>query len=187
MSLVEHQPGRSTCLHRAARDVDGMVRIRAVSQVDRADLIALHDGASRASYWGRFSTVARRVGRDHVRELLDSSSPTRRTGVVAFSDHRLVALGSACRIGWSTAEVAVLVLDSAQQHGVGTKVLCALLVRLRHRGIHHFVADIRIDNPRAAKTVRRAGFVSAGAPRFGMMRFELRDIRRSHRTRCGHP
>lgn len=160
---------------------DEMVRIRTVSPVDLPDLIALHDEVSRASYWARFSTVARWVGRDHVRALFDGSSPIRRTGVVAFSDDRLVALGSACRTGWSTAEVAVLVVDAAQREGVGTQVLCALLVRLRHGGIHTFVADIRIDNPRAVETVRRAGFVSADVPHFGMARFELRDGCRTHR------
>lgn len=148
--------------------------IRPVSDADLPALLALHDGVSEASFRFRFFSTARAIGHDYVHDMLLSRRGGT-TALVALINGRVVALGTAERVAEGAAEVAMLVADAAQGHGVGTGLLHELLTVARRHEIHHFSADVLADNRVTRDMLLGAGFEAGAGIEWGVLHLELRD------------
>lgn len=127
--------------------IDGRsVRIRPVRPADASLVQDLHRGLSRESMHLRFfGAVAELSARDLERTVnVDYVS---RMALVAFVREEMVGLARYdVTEEDGVAEVAFVVADAYQRHGVGTLLLESLAAYARERGITHFVAETLPEN-----------------------------------------
>ena len=83
--------------------------------------------------------------------------------VAVDEDGRLVAVGRYDRLepGGTVAEIALVVDDRYQRHGLGTVLVRLLVAAARHEGLRTFVADALATNLGIRRTLRDAGLVVA--------------------------
>ena len=107
--------------------------IRAATRRDRHALRALLCGLSEESAYQRFQTA---IGAHPSRAVVDAMLPDGVSGIalLAFEGRTLVAHGMWVRVG-AAAEIALLVADGHQRHGIGSELAAALLADLGARGI----------------------------------------------------
>ena len=135
-----------------------LIRIRPALPADAAMLRALHDRASDDSYYLRFFSMNRKNAARYVDRLFQHDGQTR---LALVAEERGVAVGMASceRLpGTADAEVALLVVDPAQRHGIGTLLLEHLAAMARHAGIRRFVAEILSANSRVLEVFANVGF-----------------------------
>ncbi|MFI7587388.1 GNAT family N-acetyltransferase [Spongisporangium articulatum] len=143
---------------------DGRVtRIRPVRPGDEPALARLHEAASDASLRTRFFTLGRSGARRYAEHLARSSD---HLALVAVTDDEIIGVGSAelprevgdeKPTGPTTAEVALLVAEPWQGHGVGTLLLEHLAAAGRAAGITAFTADLLSDNAAMLDVFRGVG------------------------------
>ncbi|MEY2468245.1 MAG: hypothetical protein QOF21_943 [Actinomycetota bacterium] len=119
--------------------------VRPIEPTDAAELVRAHDALSDTARRLRFFsphphlTEAEAVhftGVDHVD----------REAYIVLVDDRIIAVGRYDRIREDTAEVAFVVGDDWQSHGIATMLLERLGDRAREVGITRFEADTLGDN-----------------------------------------
>lgn len=91
---------------------------------------------------------------------------------------QIVAEAFAAAAGRGEAELAFVVSDRWQSHGIGTRLLAALVERLRARGIQHAYADTLLENREMLDVLRHSGLPSTEEYREGVIRVGL-DLRAS--------
>jgi RimJ/RimL family protein N-acetyltransferase len=89
-------------------------------------------------------------------------------------DGRIVGVARYATVaeGADTAEVAVEVVDAWQGHGIGKRLLSAVIQRACENGLHRLVATTMVENRPARAILRRAGFAVRGAGD-GLLELEL--------------
>ena len=141
--------------------------LRPIRPDDAPRLVAFHRKLSPHSVYMRFFTfhptlsdaeVARFTTVDYVDRL----------ALVATVGDRLVAVGRFDRApGETEAEVAFIVADEFQHHGVGTLLLDELARAARERRVETFRADTLAENSAMLDVFRHAGFPVTSTIEYG--------------------
>ena len=128
-------------------DIDGhRLRLRAVVPDDAEALVRFHEGLSSETVYRRFLGPHPRLSADEVRRFVTVDYADR-LALVVEDGERLVAVGRYDRLpGTDEAEVAFVVADAFQHHGIGKLLLGELARAARTRGIVTFVASTLSDN-----------------------------------------
>lgn len=79
-------------------------------------------------------------------------------GVIAYEGTEPLGTAHAALLDADAAELAIVVARDARQHGVATKLLDALIARLKERGFARLVAYSLRENHPFANLARHAGF-----------------------------
>jgi GNAT superfamily N-acetyltransferase len=155
---------------RAASDV---IRLRSIRPDDAPGLIDFHRHLSPHSVYRRFffmhptlspAEVKRFTCVDHIDRL----------ALVAEEDGGLIAVGRYDRIpGTSKAEVAFVVADAHQRHGIATALLDALAMAASHHGITTFVASVLAENRDMVDVFAHSGFPMATSREDGVVSVRL--------------
>jgi RimJ/RimL family protein N-acetyltransferase len=119
--------------------------VRSIRSDDAAALQGFHERLSADTVRNRFFGVHPHLPDDEARRFTDLGPGQQ--ALVATFDHRIVGVGRYIRLGsGAAAEVAFVVQDGYQGHGIGTE-LFTLLARIGwDDGIRRFVADTYADN-----------------------------------------
>jgi GNAT superfamily N-acetyltransferase len=143
---------------------------------DDADLlVAFHSHLAPRSTYLRFFTFHPTLSADEV-ERFTSVDYVDRLALVVEVDDQLIAVGRFDRhVGTSEAEVAFVVADEYQYHGVGSLLLDELAQAARARGITTFLADTLSENHTMLNVFRHSGFEMSSNSEYGTvtLRFEI--------------
>ena len=156
----------------AVRADGGLVHIRPAVAADEAALIALDHRASDRSIYYRFFTVSRHAADSYVHRLLRPASDAHRALVALIGDD-MVGVASFERLTDTSAEIAVLIDDQAQQKGIGTLLLEHLADVARQCGVTLFVAEVLAANTAMIDVIRRLGFAVASRTEDGTVHVTL--------------
>lgn len=127
--------------------------VRPIEAADTTRLIAAHDQLSPEARRLRFFRPHPVLTQEEA-EHFTHVDHVDREAFVATLDDQIIAVGRYDRTGPTTAEVAIVVGDAFQGHGLATRILNELGHHARELGITTFEADTFGDN-RAAITLLR--------------------------------
>jgi GNAT superfamily N-acetyltransferase len=134
------------------------IRVRPIRRDDANGLVQFHDHLSDRSCYLRFFSLHRHLSYKEV-DRFTRVDYRDRLALVAEHDGRLVAVGRYDRRPESAeAEVAFVVADDCQHHGIGSLLLDALADAARERGIETFVADTLEENLTMLGVFTHSGF-----------------------------
>jgi acetyltransferase len=160
---VNDPPGYPRELDRALVLRDGArVRIRPIRPEDAPRLVAAYDRLSAHSAYQRFLSVRRRVPPDWAQFLATVDYRQRLALITERPENSAMELLGVARYEPShddTPEVALVILDTWQNRGLGTALFQALLEAAQARGIHRFRAWVLADNVRMLHLIHRDGDV----------------------------
>ncbi|RMI28981.1 GNAT family N-acetyltransferase [Nocardia stercoris] len=124
--------------------------IRPLTAADRAALRRLPDRVSPTSAVLRFHGAVKMLTEPTLDRLLDLE-PGQREAVVAVDARGIAGVARFARdaVDSDTAEIAILIADEWQHHGVGGQLLHRLVEQARHAGITLFRADLLAENTAA--------------------------------------
>jgi GNAT superfamily N-acetyltransferase len=161
-------PGYPADLERDVRGAAGLrYHLRPIRPDDADRLIAFHRHLSPRSVYLRFFTLhpeltAAEVTRFTTVDYVD------RLALVAMVGGEFIAVGRFDRApGDSEAEVAFVVADEYQHHGVGSLLLDELARAAVARGVHTFRADTLAENRAMLDVFRHAGFAVTSHVEYG--------------------
>lgn len=133
-------------------------RVRPIRPDDGPRLAAFHHRLSTRSSYLRFFTIHPELSADEI-ERFTRVDYDGRLALVAEHDGALVAVGRYDRLPDSTeAEVAFVVSDEFQHHGIGTLLLDDLAAAARPRGITTFCASTLAENHTMLGVFLHSGF-----------------------------
>jgi RimJ/RimL family protein N-acetyltransferase len=132
------------------------VRLRAMRPDDRARLLRFHHELSPETVYLRFFSVHPELQPAEL-DRFTRVDHQQREAIVAVAGDEIIGVARFDRISADTAEVAFVVADAWQGHGLGTRLFDALASSAREVGIHHFVADTLPHNERMLSVFRRCG------------------------------
>jgi RimJ/RimL family protein N-acetyltransferase len=138
--------------HALTLDNRAFVRVRPIRPADEPRLIDLYDRLSRRSAYQRFFTVPQRLPADWAHHFANVDY-RQRLALVAEHDTpagvELVGVGRYEPTGEEgTAEVALVIQDGWQGHGLGADLLDGVIEGAAARGIGRFRAYVLADNER---------------------------------------
>jgi GNAT superfamily N-acetyltransferase len=120
--------------------------VRPIRPDDNERLVTFHAGLSPSTVYLRFFSYHRELSDGEVRRFTQVDYEVR-LALVVENDRVLVAVGRYDRLpGTTDAEVAFVVADSFQHHGIGTLLLEELAGAAWDRGITHFAAEVLASN-----------------------------------------
>ena len=119
--------------------------VRPIEPSDAAELVRAHDSLSDETRRRRFFSPHPHLTEAEARHFTVLDHVDREAFVVLVDD-RIVAVGRYDRIDPNAAEVAFVVGDNWQSHGLATMLLNKLAERALAVGITRFVADTFGDN-----------------------------------------
>ncbi len=139
--------------------LDGaVVHMRPIRPDDGTRLVRFHEGLSSQSVYRRFFYMHRRLSSAEI-ERFTHVDYGDRLALVVVDGERLVAVGRYERIAeTSEAEVAFVVADEFQHHGIGTLLLKHLADAAVRRGITAFVAQTLTENHDMLDVFMKSGF-----------------------------
>ncbi len=150
------------------------VLVRAIRPDDAERLTELYLRLSRHTAYQRFFTVMPRLPADWARQLADVDYQTRLALVAERDGAAGVELIGVARYEPAdepgTAEVAVVVEDRWQGHGLGRRLLGDLLAAAEQRGIRRFCAYMLGENRRMAALLARLVDIRERTAREGVVR-----------------
>jgi GNAT superfamily N-acetyltransferase len=133
-------------------------RVRPIRPDDGPRLVTFHESLSTRSVYLRFFTLHPTLSEAEVRRFT-TVDYVDRLALVATAGDRLIAVGRYDRPPEATeAEVAFVVADEYQHHGIGSLLLDDLADAARARGITTFRADTLAENHPMLDVFRHAGF-----------------------------
>ena len=121
--------------------------IRPLAAADRSDLAKLPDRVSSKSAIARFHGAVSSLSEPLLDQLLDLEAG-QREAVVSIDERGIVGVARYARdsADSDTAEVAILVADEWQHHGVARQMLRLLITQALQAGITRFRADMLLEN-----------------------------------------
>jgi acetyltransferase len=125
-----------------------VVSVRPIRGEDSAALRVMHRKLSARTVYQRFFTALPELSQE-LADRFTHVDGQERVAFVAVNDAgELVAVGRYDRLAGdpSQAEVAVVVLDDYQHHGLGTRLVRLLVEHGRLHGVTAFVADVLLHN-----------------------------------------
>lgn len=128
--------------------------VRPLSTDDRECVAEFLRGLSMETMYRRFFSVPRVD--DRLVDLVAHPSECCSDALIALSGGTIVGLASYDRLADDpdAADVAVVVDDAWQHHGVGTELMRALTRAAKHKGIERFTATMLADNRPVVDFVR---------------------------------
>jgi RimJ/RimL family protein N-acetyltransferase len=149
------------------------LRLRPIEESDEDRLVAFHASLSEDSVYYRFFAPHPRLSPAEVRRFTHVDGADR-IALVALDGDRIVAVGRYDRLGQSTeAEVAFVVTDAYQHHGLATVLLGRLADLARAQGLRTLVAEILPDNRRMRRVFATSGYPVTSEFRDGVVRVAL--------------
>ena len=157
--------------HDLERDVagDGGLRyhVRPIRPDDAARLVTFHRQLSPHSVYMRFFTFHPTLTDAEVTRFT-TVDYVDRLALVATVGDRLIAVGRFDRApGANEAEVAFVVADEYQHHGIGSLLLDELARAAWQRGVEVFRADTLAENSAMLDVFRHAGFPVTSGIEYG--------------------
>jgi len=174
--IVAPPPGYPFDLERVVHGADGLTfALRPIRPDDADRLVAFHRQLSPHSVYLRFFTFHPTLSEAEVRRftLVDYVD---RLALVAEMEDRLIAVGRFDRFpGTAEAEVAFIVADEFQHHGIGTLLLDELAKAAWERGIQTFTAQTLAENRTMLDVFRHTGFAVSTTIEYGtvVLRFPI--------------
>jgi GNAT superfamily N-acetyltransferase len=151
-----------------------LVDLRPMRARDAADLIAFHHTLSTESTYLRFFSVHPELSADEV-DRFTHVDHRDREAVVARVDGGIVGVARFDRIGDSDrAEVAFVVADAWQGHGLGRAMFDALASRARRARVCWFVAETLPHNTRMLRLFHDTGLPMTSELRDGVVHLVIR-------------
>ena len=150
--------------------------VRPIRPDDADRLIEFHKHLSVRSTYLRFFTVHPTLSAAEV-ERFTNVDYVDRLALVVERDGQLMAVGRFDRlVGTSEAEVAFVVADDYQHHGLGSLLLDELAQAARVRGIKTFVAETLYDNKAMLDVFHHSGFDVSAKMEYGTvsLRFDIK-------------
>ena len=153
------------------------VFVRPVRQADAAMIVALGGDLSQDGIHGRFLGGHPALNFDEASHLAEVDYDSRMAFIAVVSD-QLVALANYERLGSTepVAEVAFVVAETLQRHGVATLLLESLAAYARTKGIVRFVAEVVAENTAMLEVLSATGLHYTRANNDGKVRVEI-DLR----------
>jgi GNAT superfamily N-acetyltransferase len=149
------------------------VTLRTIRPDDASRLIDFHQQLSARSVYRRFFFVHPVLSATEV-ERFTCVDQIDRLAIIAEDGGRLIAVGRYDRSPDSTdAEVAFVVADDCQHHGIAMTLLKALAEAARDHGISTFVAYVLPENHEMLGVFRRSGFPMGRAVEDGVVTVRL--------------
>ncbi|MGA7416932.1 MAG: GNAT family N-acetyltransferase [Acidimicrobiales bacterium] len=146
-----------------------LLHVRPIRPDDAPPLVDFHQGLSLNSVYRRFLYVHRNLSAEEV-ERFTCVDYVNRLALVAEDDSGLVAIARYDRApGTAEAEVAFVVADQYQHHGIGTLLLERLAAAAWQRGITEFVATALAENREMLQVFADSGFQVTTALAGGIM------------------
>jgi acetate---CoA ligase (ADP-forming) len=148
------------------------IHIRPVQEADRMAIRAFFEHVSSESLWFRFLGLP---NLDWVTNWSVDVDYTDRYALVATAgaERSIVAHGAYARIDADHAEVAFVVADAWQKHGIATIMLGHLAAAAEHHRISLFTAWVSPSNHRMVQVFRDSGFPVQVHARDGLIEVEL--------------
>lgn len=133
---------------------EGRPSLATLEAADGDALLDLFDRLSAESIYRRYYSPV--VRRERLRASVARIDHHDREAVAAVAGGDVVGVAEYARTpGSAIAELAIVVADSWQRQGVGTRLVAALAGRAVEEGIEGFAVDIQGDNFGALKLFRR--------------------------------
>ena len=129
------------------------VAVRRSRAADLEAFEAFVAGLSTETSTRRFFAPTTRLPRSSSRLLL--TNDPRRGAFVAVQGDRVLAHGCWAAVSHDAAEMALVVGDAAQRHGLGRRLTRALLQDLRDAGIRRMEMVVEPDNRRVVRLIAR--------------------------------
>jgi GNAT superfamily N-acetyltransferase len=151
--------------------------VRPIRPEDAPRLVDFHHHLSSRSTYLRFFSFHPELSAAEV-ERFTRVDFVDRLALVAEIDDRLIAVGRFDRkSGETEAEVAFVVADEYQHHGIGTLLLDELVNAARRRGISTFRAEALCENHTMLDVFHHAGFPVTSNMEYGTvtLRFPIED------------
>jgi GNAT superfamily N-acetyltransferase len=155
--------------------VTGGVRchVRPIRPDDAARLVAFHTHLSPRSVYLRFFTFHPTLSDAEVARFTRVDLENRLALVVTTGDE-IIAVGRFDRAPASAeAEVAFVVADEYQHHGLGSLLLDELAQAARQRGVQSFRADTLAENHTMLDVFRHAGYPVTSSIEYGTVRLRF--------------
>jgi GNAT superfamily N-acetyltransferase len=149
--------------------------IRPIEPGDAARLVAFHQHLSSRSVYLRFFSYHPVLSKAEVTRFTNVDN-LNRLALVATDGDSLLAVGRFDReAGDTEAEVAFVVADGHQHHGIGSLLLDELARAGRERGILTFRAETLFENKAMLDVFHHAGFAVESRVEFGtvILRFPI--------------
>jgi GNAT superfamily N-acetyltransferase len=161
-------PGYPPQLERDVTATDGLCfSVRPIRPDDAERLVEFHRRLAPRSVYLRFFTFHPTLSAAEVARFTTVDYVGRLALVAAVGD-RLIAVGRFDRFpGTTEAEVAFIVADEFQHHGIGALLLDELVKAARDRGIETFTAQTLAENKAMLDVFRHAGFPVTSSIEFG--------------------
>ena len=160
-----------------ARLRDGTaVHLRPIRPDDSPRLQAFHRRLSRDSIFLRFFTYFAELSRERADYFTHLDYAIRMALVAVDRDEqeeRIVAVGRYDVVEPAVGEIALIVEDRYQNHGLGALLLAHLARAGRSRGITRFVADVLPENRRILHLLDDSGFPLKKRRQVDTIRVEL--------------
>jgi GNAT superfamily N-acetyltransferase len=148
-------------------------RVRPIRPDDSARLVAFHHHLLPRSVFLRFFTFHPELSSKEV-EHFTCVDYVNRLALVAETDDRLIAVGRFDRQpGDTEAEVAFVVSDEYQHHGIGTLLLDELARAALVRGVTIFRAETLYENRTMLDVFRHAGFPVTSSVEYGTVSLQF--------------
>jgi acyl-CoA synthetase (NDP forming)/GNAT superfamily N-acetyltransferase len=156
----------------------GIAQIRLVTAEDEAALTALNERVTLRTRLMRYFSISDAPGAWYVDRVLRSAQSG--AALVAVVDGVVVALASFARLERDPAEadLAILVDDAHQVHGLGALLLEHLAALARQHGVRIFTADVMLENTRMLRLLRDSGFTVTSTSSHGLaeLRVDLSEV-----------
>ncbi len=141
--------------------------LRPIRPDDAEGLVDFHQHLSLRSTYLRFFTVHPTLSAKEV-ERFTTVDYVDRLAFVVERNGQLIAVGRFDRIaGTSEAEVAFVVADDYQHHGLGSLLLDELVRAARDRGIDTFIAETLCENKAMLDVFHHSGFDVSSSVEYG--------------------
>jgi len=134
------------------------IQIRPIACADWRKLRRFHNRLSPATVQQRFHGAKRELS-EALAHSFTNMDGVNNVALVATRgrDGRIIAVARYARIDAETAEVAFVVEDEYQGHGIGTRLMAELETVALQNGIRRFEAEVMPDNLRMFKLLAAAG------------------------------
>jgi GNAT superfamily N-acetyltransferase len=133
-----------------------VVEVHLMQPDDAGELVRFHATLSTETTFLRYFTIHPELSADEVARFTTVDHVDREALVAVVAGH-LVAVARFDRLDDGDAEVAFVVADHLQGHGLGTALFARLAARAREVGIRRFVAETLPHNRRMLSVFRNAG------------------------------
>jgi GNAT superfamily N-acetyltransferase len=180
-------PGRTgvpptDALERDVASADGLrYHVRAIRPEDAERLVDFHGTLSAHSVYLRFFSVHPKLSSAEVARFTNVDGVNRLALVATIGD-QLIAVGRFDReAGSQEAEVAFVVADEYQHHGIGSLLLDELVRAARSRGVQVFRAETLSENRPMLDVFHHSGYPVTASLDCGVvsLRFPITETERS--------